>query len=67
MGEYGNRALEGAKRKGAMACKTGFNRRSCPYEDHRTYRGAVTFSRAFIKAWLEGWDETNKELKDEDR
>lgn len=30
------------------------------YPDHRTYRGAVTFSRGFRNAWLDGW-------RDEDR
>jgi len=48
-------AYDGAYRKGAQAFKDGLKERNCPYEDHRTYHGAVTFSRAFIKAWLTGY------------
>lgn len=30
--------------------------RECPYHDHRTVRGSVTFSRAYIRKWLAGYD-----------
>ncbi len=52
-----NRALEGARRKGRVACRAGAPRTANPYPDHRTWRGAVTFSRAFRTAWRDGWDE----------
>ena len=51
----GNRGLAGAFRKGAHAATEGKVLTDCPYYDHRTMRGGVTFSRAFEKAWCEGW------------
>lgn len=52
-----NKNLEGAKRKGREAKKRGLSRDDCPYRDKRTVRGHITYSRAFIRAWLEGYDE----------
>lgn len=51
----GNRALDSAWKKGALAAVEGKPLSACPYWDHRTYRGGVTFSRAFQRAWCEGW------------
>jgi hypothetical protein len=51
----GNRALASAFRKGALAAIEGEKLTACPYADWRTYRGGVTFSRAFQRAWGEGW------------
>lgn len=53
-----NRALEGARRKGAEAYAAGLPRES-PYKDTRTGRHnhMVTFARAFQRAWLQGYDE----------
>lgn len=34
-----------------------------PYEDIRTDRGQVTFARAFIRAWDEGYAAAEKEAK----
>jgi len=51
---YRNRAFLGAWRRGRLAAKQGLPERS-PYSDARTYRGAVTFSRAFERAWLAGY------------
>jgi hypothetical protein len=51
-----SKALEAAKRKGTEAAKAGKPRR-CRYEDKRGgYNNMVTFSRAFRKAWFEGYD-----------
>lgn len=47
-------AFEGAERKGREAAEAGQPESACPYGDHRTWRGAVTFSRGFIRAWLKG-------------
>lgn len=47
----------GAHTRGRSACINGEPRSSCPYHDHRTMRGAVTWSRGFRKSWLAGWDE----------
>jgi len=52
-----NQALRGAYRRGALAARAGLvGRDACPYRDRRTYRGAVTWSRSFITAWLDGYD-----------
>lgn len=50
-----NAAHVGAFRKGWLAKLEGRPNAS-PYRDHRTYRGGVTFSRSFEKAWKEGFD-----------
>lgn len=44
-------ALLGAFRKGAHAAFSGV---ACPYPDHRTGRGSITFSRSFRRAWFRG-------------
>lgn len=52
-----SKALEGAKRKGREARAAGLPESACPYEDKRGGRHGqiITYSRAFIRAWLEGW------------
>lgn len=55
MSGYANRALDGAYRRGMEAAREG-RPRVPPYPDHRTRTGRVTFSRAFRRAWLEGYD-----------
>ncbi|GIU69156.1 MAG: hypothetical protein KatS3mg002_0392 [Candidatus Woesearchaeota archaeon] len=44
-----------------LAVKEGLPRKPS-YKDHRIDTGRVTFSRAFIKAWLEGYDAAMEEL-----
>lgn len=56
MTDWSNPALNGAYRKGREAYIADVPRTRCPYPDHTTARGAVTFSRAFRHAWLDGWD-----------
>ena len=51
---FANRACYGAFRKGKMNAELGFGSK-CPYQDHTTRRGAVTFSRGIIKAWHDGF------------
>jgi len=34
----------------------------CPYRDYRTGDGKVTFSRAFRKLWLEGFEDARAGL-----
>jgi len=46
-----------AKQKGREAALAGLPRDTCPYLDHRTDRGTITWSRAFQRAWLEGYDQ----------
>lgn len=57
-----NRALRGAFLKGVRAAMEGKPRKSS-YYDHRTVAGYVTFSRAFNRWWLNGYDSTRKEKK----
>ena len=53
--DYPNRAHRGAFWKGVAAAKAGEPESSCPYPDHRTDRGSVTFARSFLRAWRTGW------------
>ena len=48
--------LKAAFRKGASAFKNGIPRSGCPYGDSRTMRGSVTWSRSFLRAWIDGWE-----------
>jgi hypothetical protein len=41
---------------GAKARQANKPRFTCPYRDVRAWNGAVTFSRAFRRFWLDGWD-----------
>ncbi len=50
-------ALAIAERKGREAARAGKRLQSCPYKDHRTHTGAVTWSRSFIRAWHKGFEE----------
>lgn len=57
-----NKAVEGARVKGALARRAGKPERACPYGDERTHTGSVTFSRAFLRAWLDGWRTADADL-----
>lgn len=48
-----HRGFAGAHRKGVEAALAGDT--ECPYDDARTYRGGVTFSRAWAKQWEAGF------------
>ena len=52
-------ALLGAYRKGRDARRAGDPRTSCPYKDKRGghHGHVVTFSRAFMRMWRDGWDD----------
>ena len=47
--------LKTAWEKGLKAAREEKSENDCPYKDRRTYRGAVTWSRSFIRAWLLGF------------
>lgn len=49
--------LHAAKEKGRKAWDAGLTLDACPYNDARTHRGSVTWSRSFIRAWVAGWRE----------
>ena len=56
MSQYSsNPSLNAAYNKGAYAAAQGMSSEHCPYADKRTNRGNVTFSRAFIRAWMAGY------------
>ena len=55
-----NQAFETVREKGRQAHRDGLPESACPYEDHRTHDGSVTFARAFIRAWLDGWREMDR-------
>jgi hypothetical protein len=50
-----SKALDGAERKGAEAFKAGQPESANPYDDVRDRRGSVTWSRAFMRAWHDGY------------
>lgn len=51
-----SKATEGAYRKGEAAGRSGQLETTCPYPDHRTVgRNHTTYSRAFRRAWFDGW------------
>lgn len=52
-----NPRLKAAFEKGRKAALEGKRRTACPYEDKRGgYHEMVTWSRGYIRAWLEGYD-----------
>lgn len=52
---FQNKSLDTAELKGARARHANLPTTRCPYPDHRTSGGQVTWSRAFRRAWLRGW------------
>ena len=57
-----NRALVGSFKKGANAYALGLGLDSCPYDDKRKTNGKLTWSRAYIVAWRDGWKYARKVL-----
>jgi len=53
--ERWNRAMRGAFKKGMTAYLTGQSDTACPYRDRRNFDGRLTWSRAFRKAWQDGY------------
>ncbi|WP_369805313.1 Rmf/CrpP family protein [Acidithiobacillus ferriphilus] len=47
--------MAGAFKKGADAHQNGQSITDCPYKDKRKEDGRLTFSRAFVRAWHDGW------------
>lgn len=52
-----NPAIRGAYRKGYEASQAGQPYTACPYEDKRKSDGRLTWSRAFARAWEDGWSD----------
>ena len=51
-----DKAAATVEEKGRQAALAGAGPEACPYPDHRTYHGAVTFSRAWRRAWQKGYN-----------
>lgn len=58
-----NRAHRGAYKKGVAAFHAGAQYRDCPYEDKRKPSGLLSWSRAFINSWREGWLDARQQSK----
>ena len=60
--------FRGVWRKGYLARMQSEPEEANPYLDVRQdYRELVTFSRAFRRAWLEGWQVADEEIKARER
>ncbi|MEQ1053863.1 hypothetical protein [Pseudomonas aeruginosa] len=55
-----NRSLQGAYRKGAVACLEGKALSDCPYEDKRKDDGRLSWSRSYITAWTDGYRDAER-------
>ena len=51
-----NPAMRGAFVKGITAAQEGASIDDCPYHDKRKASGKLSWSRAFINAWCDGFD-----------
>jgi ribosome modulation factor len=60
-----NRGIRGAYLKGHKAFEAGESEACCPYEDKRKDSGRLTWSRAFISAWSDGYRDAQNEKKTE--
>jgi hypothetical protein len=48
--------MRGAFLKGCAAHLAGEPIANCPYSDKRKANGRLTWSRAYISAWRDGWE-----------
>lgn len=53
--------MQGAYMKGRKACVEGLGIDQCPYKDRRKADGRLSWSRAFIRAWQDGWRDERAE------
>lgn len=53
--ERWNRAHRGAFLKGQCARIAGEPITACPYPDTRKWNGKLTWSRVYVKCWMDGW------------
>jgi hypothetical protein len=56
-----NRSMRGAYMKGRLAAQEGGTEDDCPYADHRKPSGRISWSRAFINAWMDGFRDAVRE------
>lgn len=55
-----NRAMRGAYKKGAAAFFSGNGFDDCPYRDKRKTSGGLSWSRAFIACWQDGYADAQR-------
>jgi hypothetical protein len=55
--ETWNPAMRGAYVTGRRARRDGEPIDACPYRDTRNTSGRLTWSRAFERAWVDGWND----------
>lgn len=58
--DHWNRAMRGTYRKGIEAFIAGKTLADCPYEDIRKPSGRLSWSRAFIICWHDGFKDAEK-------
>ncbi len=58
--DHWNPALRGAYLKGVAAFAEGKAQDDCPYEDKRKPSGRLSWSRAFIGAWRDGYQDASQ-------
>lgn len=54
-------ALERAYMMGHRAALDGESKDACPYDEKRNDAGRLTWTRAFRRAWFDGWEKGNNE------
>lgn len=59
-----NRSMQGAYRKGSAAFQEGRSLSDCPYADYRKHNGRLTWSRAYIRAWEDGFRDAQTQEHD---
>lgn len=58
--ENWNPAMRGAYLKGRTAFTDGNAIETCPYKDKRKLSGGLSWSRAFIRAWEDGYRDAER-------
>lgn len=61
--EFWNPAMRGAYGKGIQAFIDGKTIDDCPYSDKRKPSGGLSWSRAFLKTWQDGFNEAKRKSK----
>lgn len=59
--EHWNPAMRGAYLKGWRAYHEGLELSDCPYRDKRKDNGRITWSRAFLLTWRDGYNDAKKQ------
>lgn len=55
--------MQGVYKKGRKAFSDGLDITQCPYKDRRKADGRLSWSRAFIRVWQDGWRDEKLEME----